>query len=783
MLVPRCTPGATRRPLRRMHALQGFALTLLAAGCAAAPSSSTSDAPMPTSAAQVASESANPKMIYDFRAPLGNGLNRVEPRDGGGYMATTRRGGEHDLGTVVRIDEDGSAHVVYAFDGTMGGVPLGGLTRVGNLYVGTTSQGGEFGYGTAFSITVDGEIEFLHSFKHEEGGPPRAGLVHASDGNFYGTTGGLYDTVEPGRFVVESGARVFRMTPDGWVTVLHTFGSLLDPNVLGFIDAGEPVADLIDGGDGYLYGTTAVPASWLYTPPGYPSPGTIFRISLEGNFESLYTFSGRVAHPVASLVKGPDGLFYGTTAEKSYIRGEPASGTVYRISSTGEYQILAHLPRQSEQTRGRNPASALVVSADGQSLLGITDAGGAADLGVIFRVGLDGTVTTVASVPASAGRPPWRLARDPSGTLLAIGQSTIAVVSEPDGAMERKVLVGYAQGASPTAITQASDGFLYGVTDRGGANDYGTVFRLDNKGALTVLHSLEEPRHGALVEGPDGALYGTTGTLGDSAYYATSFPGRVYRVAPDGSVTTLHQFRGADGHAPSGPLTVGTDGTLYGTTRGGGTYNQGTAFRLTPDGTFTLLHSFGGIDDGPEQPNGGMLFGSDGDLYGTSTMAGPINPYGGTVFRMKPTGEVTTLVLFDRVTASGPRAGLARGADGLFYGTTDERQALFRIGETTGLEIVRPLPRGGHEHELLAMADGRLYGALSSWGSTPSFVYGFDPDDPTFSPNVQLGSDVPGRSYVSGLTLGRDGALYGTYVGSSNVPGGWGSIFRYTPAP
>ncbi len=115
-----------------------------------------------------------------------------------------------------------------------------------------------------------------------------------------------------------------------------------------------------------------------------------------------------------------------------------------------------------------------------------------------------------------------------------------------------------------------------------------------------------------------------------------------------------------------------TDGNFYGTTYSGGAgiYGNGTVFKITPTGTLTTLYSFctqSGCADG-DNPAAGLVQGTDGNFYGTTTGGGANN--GGTVFKITPTGTLTTLYSFDFTDGRTPFAGLVQATDGNFYGTT-----------------------------------------------------------------------------------------------------------------
>ena len=145
----------------------------------------------------------------------------------------------------------------------------------------------------------------------------------------------------------------------------------------------------------------------------------------------------------------------------------------------------------------------------------------------------------------------------------------------------------------------------------------------------------------------------------------------------DAVETTLASFDGTNGHYPTQGLLLASDGNFYGTTPSYGADN-GTVFRITPTGTLTTIYRFTGLAD-EGNPLAALIQGSDGNLYGT-TAGGLPNEYG-TVFKLTLDGTLTTLFVFtyDSPTATwpngiAPEAALIQGPDGNFYGTTVERR-------------------------------------------------------------------------------------------------------------
>ena len=365
------------------------------------------------------------------------------------------------------------------------------------------------------TFTADAQTETnLYTFGSvpNDGKVPYAGLVQGNDGNFYGTTyqGGT-----------NNHGTVFRISPSGSKTNLHTFG---DGNV-NFANA------LVQGSDGNFYGTTY--------QGGTNGLGSVFRMSPAGVYTNLHSFGSSPTdgrQPFAALVQGSDSNFYGTT----YYGGTNGVGTVFRVSLAGNYTILYSFVGFPND--GAQPEAALIQANDG-NFYGTTIAGGTNGLGTVFRFSSGGGETN----------------------LYTFGGSPT-------------------DGLEPSAaLVQGSDGNLYGTTYDGGSSGVGTVFRISPGGNYTNLYSFgSSPGDGnfigaGLLQGSDGNFYGTA-ILGGANHQGT-----VYRISPSSSYTNLYAFGNTpgDGFQPYAALVQGIDGNLYGTATAGGASSVGTIFRLT----------------------------------------------------------------------------------------------------------------------------------------------------------------------------------------------------------
>jgi uncharacterized repeat protein (TIGR03803 family) len=371
-----------------------------------------------------------------------------------------------------------------------------------------------------------------------------------------------------------------------------------------------------------------------------------------------------------------------------------------------------------DNTDGAFPGSALIQGKDG-NFYGTTIEGGDHSDGTVFTMTPEGQVTTLYNFCSQTpncmdGAFPYAgLVQGTDGNFYGTttaygGQSqgsqwgTVFKISS-NGSLTTLHVFSFVDGSHPLGLIQGTDGNLYGTTYQGGINTAcwdgneracGTVFKITAGGVFTTLYnfcSQSDCTDGALpgaglAQGVDGNFYGTT-YLGGGAISCTGGCGTVFKITPGGALTTLYSFCSQsgcpDGQFPSGRLLQGTDKNFYGTTSEGGAGavfpGTGTVFKLTHHGRLTTLYSFcsqPGCADGG-LPSSGLLQGADGNFYGTTNDDGA-NGRGGTVFKINSVGQLTTLYSFCShgapypCTDSGyPSAELVQGTNGNFYGTAE----------------------------------------------------------------------------------------------------------------
>ena len=367
--------------------------------------------------------------------------------------------------------------------------------------------------------------DVLYSFTGgSDGSDPFAGVIADSAGNLYGTTsqgGGSTNCI------YGCGA-VFKIAPDSTETVLYAFK--------GGSDGGYPFGGLIADSSGNLYGTTTYDGDKTNCYSIGGGCGTIFELAADGTYTVLHTFEGGSdgANPFAGLVVDASGNLYGTTAYGGGSTNcDNGCGTVFKLAPDGTEGVLYAFQGGSD---GLSPTTNLVLDKKG-NLYGTTESGGDTancfnGCGTVFMVKSDGTNRTL-----------YRF-------------------------------IGASDGAYPDAsliIDRAAN--LYGTTEDGGGsancrNGCGTVFKLARDGAETVLHAFTGGSDGGypsagLIMDKEGDLYGTTTYGGDTAD-CTGGCGTAFKLAPDGTMTVLHDFNIY--HATGNLLRIGH--LLYGTRNG-----------------------------------------------------------------------------------------------------------------------------------------------------------------------------------------------------------------------
>lgn len=627
-----------------------------------------------------------------------------------------------------------------------------------DTFLGLTSNGGPEGRGTAFSIRSTGANFAVTKGFADWGKTPNGDLIQGSDGDFYGMTytGGTYTY-----------GSIFKMTLAGVITILHQFNYAAD--------GANPYGELTKGTDGNFYGMTS--------SGGTNSYGTIFKITPGGVFTVLKQLvSADGTNPRGHLVLAPDGNFYGA----SYAGGAFGSGTIFKVTAAGALTVLHSL---SSATDGANCYGSLVRGTDGL-FYGTTNGGGSSGMGTIFKITSAGAYTVLHTMLTADGvHSQSDLIQATDGDFYGVaygggasGGGTVFKITAAGSFTVLKNLSAATDGQAPYGgLVQGIDGLLYGMNSGGGAHSNGTVFKMTTTGTLTPLRSLTtvtdggSPR-GNLIQATDGNFYGMTSTGGNSAF------GTAFKISATGTFTLLNGFNGSvGGNTPFESLIQSIkDNAYYGTTNSGGVYNYGTVFKLC-GGVHTVIHSFNNTVDGGS-PQGSLVQGTDSNFYGM-TYSGGTNG-SGTIFKITATGTYTVLKNLLSSTDGGlPKGSLVLGTDGIFYGMTNTGGTngggtIFKITSAGAFNVLRSLlsstDGANPEGNLIQGADGNFYGMTSS----PARVFKITPAG-VFTP-LHTFSGNDGGLPLGSLLLAADGNFYGTASNGGLNAGG--TIFKMTTA-
>ncbi len=467
------------------------------------------------------------------------------------------------------------------------------------------------------------------------------------------------------------------------------------------------------------------------------------------HFNVLATFDSTAMNPVAPLIQGADGNFYGTTSQG----GPSNAGTIVQITPSGVVTVLYAFSGGAD---GGVPYGALIQDADG-SFYGAASSGGAFGAGTIFRLAPGGNF----------------------GIVYAFS--------------------GGADGAAPYAsLVRAADGSFYGTASSGGAFGAGTVFNVRPDGSFSTIYAFTGADDGGypyagVTTGADGNLYGTTYAGGSSG------AGTVFQLTPSGVLSTLYAFTGgADGAYPYAGVTVGADGSLAGATSQGNANGQGGVFRLAPDGTFTVLHDFAADANDGAYPIGALIQAADGSYYGTTLFGGAAGA--GTIYQVAADGAYSVLYAFTGADDGAyPYAAMVQATDGSFYGSSafgggQGDGTAFRLSTTPSLvtwatpaPIVYGTRLGAGQLDATASVPGSFAyspsaGALLHAGSRTLTVV-FTPANPALpvtTSTVTL-TVLPATPIVTWSTPAAIG--YGTPLGSAqlNARSSVGGVFSYSP--
>jgi uncharacterized repeat protein (TIGR03803 family) len=580
------------------------------------------------------------------------------------YVATSSGGAGH-LGTLCQMDTNGAGFsALHDFlGGGLDGYSVAGLTfgSDGILY-GTTFYGGASGYGALFTWSPQtASYQVVKSFSTSEG-EPGGPLLEGPGHEFYGLTenggqffaGSLYrvdsggvgfavltnlDNIPYGNLVWGSDGSLFcDANYDG-----IGYGSVFRVSTNG---GGFKTVFAYPDGDGSGMASDGNGLLYLATYNGGIGSGSIIRIDEGGaNSAVLHAFSlaGGDAFIPGILIAGSDGYLYGTAASG----GSSNGGAIFRVDQASGTTTLVH--EFSNASGEIHSPGSLIEGADG-ILYGTSDFGGSSNAGSIYRLNRDGTDFTI------------------------LHDFTIG------------------DGWEPLSLIEGNDGKLYGLTDAGGAASVGTLFALDTDGEnFTVVRSFGVPDGDGshpkqLIEGRDGNLYGITL---DGGAHGVVYSGTLFKTRKDGSqYSILHSFQynaftTTDGSIPEG-LTQETDGRIYGVTRQGGLYSNGTIFSVETNGAnYRIIQTF--FNDAGYHFSG-LVEGPDGTLYGTTSTGA------GSVYKINKDGSGYAVLYSPTSPTTWPYGveSLVLDANGVIFGLGSGSQSLGGVFSLNPIMDVTP---------------------------------------------------------------------------------------------
>jgi uncharacterized repeat protein (TIGR03803 family) len=569
-------------------------------------------------------------------------------------------------------------------------------------------------------------------------------------------------------------------------TVLYSFA--------GPAQGATPRAGLIRDSVGNLYGTTVL--------GGTANLGTVFRLNPAGQLTVLHTFTGVAdgAYPYAGVTLDSAGNLYGAASAgaakspncKHFGPGRfRGCGTVFKLDGAGNFAVLHSFTGGAD---GGQPLAAVTRDSAG-NLYGTTYGGGSAGLGVVYKIDTSGNATVLYSFGSgqpSGGQPSAGVIFDLAGNLYGKNDSCVFKLDAADN-YTAMYCFGGEIGAPLGGLTLDSAGNLYGTVNTGSApNDFGTVFELSPAGQVTVLHTFSGGADGTFPDAgvtldSAGNLYGTTraGGPGDG--------GVVYKLSPAGQETVLYAFNqsmsqpcGAAGCDLASGVILDPDGNLYGTASVSGSPFGGSVYKIDPAGNETTLYRFPPGPDG-EQPQSGVTLDSAGNLYGTTPIGGSMGA--GTVYKVDPAGNETVLYNFTGgADGGGPSGGLIFDSAGKLYGDTyaggtANAGVIFKM-DTAGNETVLYSLNGtsdgsGPSGNLIFDASGNLYGTATNGGKNSGTVFKLSAGGQYSVLYTFKGRDD--AHPLSGVILDAAGNLYGTASGDNayTTPG---LVFKLDPA-
>jgi uncharacterized repeat protein (TIGR03803 family) len=338
------------------------------------------------------------------------------------------------------------------------------------------------------------------------------------------------------------------------------------------------------------------------------------------------------ANPADGLVQAPDGDFFGGTIYQASTPSR-AAGTVFKVTAAGNVKIIYRFGLTSNMW----PSSPLLYY--NRRLLGIVSGSAVFALASSSHGWHFSLWHTFTGAPSDGAGPVGNLTLGPDGKLYGVtaggGTNNAGTAYKIDpGTHQSSIVYNFTTSSGywmpGAALALANDGNFYGSTQQSVLGQMGSIFRLTPQGQFTAIWSMFPPTQGRLIQASDGNLYGTIPIF-------ESHEGFLLRVGTSCCGSLFHSFGLFDGINPIGALVQGPNGHLYGTATVGGSGGKGTLFESSTDGSyFKVVHNFGDgtVPNDGASPNGSLILGTDGNLYGTTYNGGSAGL--GTIFRFTP---------------------------------------------------------------------------------------------------------------------------------------------------
>lgn len=664
-------------------------------------------------------------------------------------------------GDIVTITGNGVADIIALQPGNENYLPAENVLRqfsisdIGNNYdlIGTALSGGANGSGIVYSIDSDGsDFHLLKQFNSRTLPSPSAGFIKGNDGKLYGNfqNGGS-----------DNGGHIIRLEPDGsGLTMLYEYKQST---------GSWPFGNLMQAKNGDLYGMTQSGGAY--------NGGTVFKIRPDGNgYTVLYNFNSESGTgPLGGLLQASDGKLYGVTQNEGFF----GAGSIFSMNDDGsDFAIVFYFNNNAPINSGYYSRGSLIQGADG-FLYGSLFQGGAGGKGTIFKIHTDGTgfkvIFNFSGNIVTGGNPASTLLLGTDGKIYGMTQTgglnnlgiifSIAI----DGSNFIKLLDfdGPVKGASPAGqLTEGTNGIIYGMTNRGGLNDLGTIFAINKNG--TGFHKMADlksdaasPVFGPLTESTPGVFFGMTykgGSINGGAIFSINSSSDELKVVKD---FTQDEVR------PSILVSDSRGDYHFGIATEGGISGNGAIYRINTSGTYERIFNV------PSGTNIVRLFYiSTGHLWILANENGV-----GYIFKIKSDGsDYQRVISFDNSISKG-RDGqwLIEATDGFIYGVarggTNGSSLVFKI-KSDGSEFAKVLdmPAGIETSScaFIQASDGNFYGCTVY----RSHLYKFTPSG-TFT-NVFTFPSEAGEVPMKIIEM-NGGAL--GIITRDHGSGGYGSIF------